>query len=257
MTWATEGLAIRSRVASLWTDTSIAWPNRPFTPTVGTAYLRLTIRNGDSLQPYLGKTSKRRSVGVVIGEVFAPVATIGDNSARTLADSFAAIFRNAEHDGITYREPSAREAPYQEEPHYRWIVEVPYYRDWSPGGTDALSSYPYLTITSASTLTVGEAVKAVSGVWSEAQADAEANLAFPAVVGAALGGTSYQAVMPGGRVNVPAHGLGTAGAKVWLSQATAGLLTATEPTSGLCQQIATVFDANHLIVNDYPIVNKG
>jgi hypothetical protein len=104
---------------------------------------------------------------------------------------------------------------------------------------------------------VGEWVKATSGTWGKAQADAEANLSFPAVVTAALGGTSYQVALPGAKANLPAHGLGTAGTKVWLSQATAGAATATEPTSGLAQQLGKVFDADHIIVMDFPVPDLG
>lgn len=132
MSFAAEGAAIRARIAAQWgATTPISWPNVEFDPTPGTSYLRVTIRNGESLQPYLGLTSKRRSAGVVMGEVFV-ASNAADGTARTLADTFAAIFRNVQVAGITFREPSAREAALQEEPWYRWIVEAPYYRDWAP-----------------------------------------------------------------------------------------------------------------------------
>ena len=141
MSFATEGQAIRSRIATQWgSTTDIAWPNGAYIPTLGSAWIRVTIRNGESMQPYLGPGSKRRSAGVVLVEVFVPSDRF-DSAVRALVDSVAAMFRNAQHDGITYREPSAREAAGQiraegaagqEEPWYRWIVEIPYYRDWTP-----------------------------------------------------------------------------------------------------------------------------
>lgn len=261
MTFAAEGLAIRSRIAALWTDTSIAWPNRPFSPATGTAYLRVTIRNGDSLQPYLGKTSQRRSVGVVIGDVFAPSVKadnsgMGDNAARVLADSFAAMFRNSEHDGIVYREPSAREAALQEEPWYRWIVEVPYYRDWTPGGISEVAVYGnYYVEQAGHGLVVGDWIKGVSGTFSEAQADAEANLSWPGVVVEADSGSFRFAAL--GKANLPAHGFGAAGTKIFLSQGTAGAATTSEPGSGWVQQVAKVIDADHVDVQTWPVVNKG
>lgn len=261
MTFSAEGLAIRSRIASLWSATSVAWPNRPFTPTQGTAYLRVTIRNGDSLQPYLGKTSQRRSVGVVIGDVFAPSVAadnsgMGDNAARVLADTFAAMFRNAEHDGIVYREPSAREAEFQEEPHYHWIVEVPYYRDWTPGGISEVAVYGnYYVEQAAHGLVVGDWIKGVSGTYSKALADAEANLSWPGVVVEADSNSFRFTAL--GKANLPSHGFGAAGTKVFLSQNTSGDGTASEPSTGWVQQVAKVIDADHVDVQTWPVVNKG
>lgn len=51
-----------------------------------------------------------------------------------------------------------------------------------------------------------------------------------------------------GRVTVSAHGYGAAGTRLYLSQATAGLLTATAPLSGLRQEVARVWDENTILV---------
>jgi hypothetical protein len=232
--------------------TAVSWPNQEFTPATGTPYLRLTVRNGESGQPYLGIASKRRSAGVVFGEVFVPSGK-GDGAARGLADAFAAMFRNVQHDGITYREPSPREALVQEEPWYRWIVEVPYYRDWLPSGADEVASYNALVITQAAHgFVLGNWLYASAGVWAKAQADAEATLSSPvAVVTTVISSSQVRVTTPGGKANLPAHGLGASGTKVYLSAATAGAATATAPATGFVQQVATVWDADHLIVHDY------
>lgn len=258
MSFAAEGTAILNRIMTQWAGaTPISWPNVNFTPAAGQSHVRVTIRNGTSLQPYIGKHSKRRSVGVVFGEVMVPENT-GDGSARGLADDFAALFRDVRVSGITFGEPSARQSTLQEKPWFRWLVEVPYYRDWSPQGVDEMASYPQLYVSQvAHGFSLGDWLNADGGVWSEAQADDAATLSYPAVVTHVESANRFAVTLPGGKANLPSHGFGAAGAKVWLSQATAGLGTATEPTTGLAQQVARVWDADHLIVVALPTINKG
>ena len=45
-------------------------------------------------------------------------------------------------------------------------------------------------------------------------------------------------------VTFSSHGLGSFGQELWLSQATAGLITATEPSSGIIIYLGYVVDAN-------------
>lgn len=127
--YAAEGTTIRTRFSNEWSTTDIAGPNDGYTPTQGTAWVRLTIRDGDASQ--LALLGRRRATGVVFVEIYLPEET-GDATARTHADSISDIFRRQIVSGILFREPMAREAVTQEPGWYRWIVEIPFQADSNP-----------------------------------------------------------------------------------------------------------------------------
>lgn len=259
MSFASSATSLRQRFYVQWNGaTDVAWPNAEYTPTPGTAWVRVSLGFGDTFQPYLGTNSHSRTAGVFTAEIFEPPDT-QDAAAWAKADTIAGIFRRADFDGFKFGEPSAMEAPLPDsEPWYRVTVEVPYYRHWLPSEVDELASYPTLNVSQAAHgFVVGEWLYAASGTWAKAQATAAATLAYPAVVTRVIDATKFQVTLPGGKANLPSHGLGTAGTKVWLSQGTAGADTATEPSTGLAQQVAKVWDADHLIVMDYQPVDKG
>lgn len=94
--------------------------------------------------------------------------------------------------------------------------------------------------------TVGQAVL-VDGTL--AQADAVATLAdgIVAIVTSAADGPYYICTQSGKLIKWTAHGHGAAGTQLWLSQATAGLITTTEPASGIVQPLGKVVDANTIL----------
>jgi hypothetical protein len=259
MSFATSASSLRQRFYVQWNGaTDVAWPNVEYEPTTGSAWVRVSPGLGDSFQPYLGLTSRTRTAGLFIAEIFEPPDS-GDAAGWAKADTIAGIFRRADFDGFKFGEPSAMETTLPEaEPWFRITVEAPYYRHWSPSEVDELASYPTLNVTQAAHgFVVGEWLSQEAGTWAKAQADAAATLSYPAVVTRVIDTTEFQVTLPGGKANLPSHGLGLGGTKVWLSQATAGADTVTEPSTGLAQQVAKVWDADHLIVMDYQPVDKG
>lgn len=92
-------------------------------------------------------------------------------------------------------------------------------------------------------LTAGNAVT-ITGV--KAKADSSTTLARGLVV--AVPSAATYTIVTDGYATLTAHGLGTAGQSLFLSQATAGLLTATQPGSGIIQEVGQVYDANTIYV---------
>ena len=101
---------------------------------------------------------------------------------------------------------------------------------------------------SAHALSVGNLVYANAGTWTKARANADTTLAEALVVSVEDANHFRLVYIGPGESTYTAHGLGAAGTKLYLSQATAGLMTATAPTSGIRQQVGKVKDANTLIL---------
>jgi hypothetical protein len=93
---------------------------------------------------------------------------------------------------------------------------------------------------------VGDAVAHDGTAWIKARADNANTLCQGIVVDVAA--LNAFTVCTFGKVSVAAHGL-TVGQHYWLSQATAGLITVTQPSSGIIQGALHVRDANTLFVN--------
>lgn len=256
MSYAAEGTAIRTRLVSQWSTTPIAWPNRSYTPTQGTPFVRLTLRNGTALQPALGLLSHERVPGVALIEVYVP-ADERDNVARSYVDSLTAIFRRVTVDDLVFLTPSAREKSTQEAGWYSWLIECPYYREETVGAASEVAVYGNQLVTQAAHgLAVGDWIKAAAGTYGKAQANAEANLCWPGVVVQVVDTGQFRFAYVG-KANLPAHGYGTAGTKLYLSQATAGAVVTSEPSTGWVQQVGKVIDANHVDVQTWPAINKS
>lgn len=120
-------VAVKARFAANWTHTSIAYGNDVFTPTVGTAWVRVTMLDGSGQQTSLGSTSLDRHAGVLVVQVFTPVGE-GDDRARWLADQAAAIFRKVTVSGVLFQVPGVTRVGRTE----TWLqmnVACPYQRD--------------------------------------------------------------------------------------------------------------------------------
>lgn len=246
-TYAAQGQTIRSRFFANWATTDIAWPNRKYTPTQGVAWVRLTVRDGNAIQHAL--LGQRRALGVVLVEIYTVDGT-GDGTARTYADSICNIFRRIEVDGILFREPMAYESASQEPGWYRWLCEIEFQADSNPAEPSVSASYPVQLISqSAHGFVVGNFVYASAGTWAKARANSASTLSLGVVVGVPDAGNFKVALW--GTANVPSHGFGSAGTKVFLSQVTAGAGTTSAPTTGISQQVATVIDADHLLIQDF------
>lgn len=115
--------AIESRFLTMWTAdatnlrTPVALENVPYLPVLvsgsatgslpkppnNAAWVRLTIREGESRQIELRDTTPlRRSSGVIIVQIFVPRGT-GTDASADYADLLPAIFERKQFGGITTR----------------------------------------------------------------------------------------------------------------------------------------------------------
>lgn len=94
-----------------------------------------------------------------------------------------------------------------------------------------------------------------SGAWEKAIADGLGALAT-GVVSSVIDADTF-VLTTIGNVKLTTHGWGSTPAPLYLSQTVAGAATLTDPTTRLSQQIATVADADRIIVNQYVAVDKG
>jgi len=97
----------------------------------------------------------------------------------------------------------------------------------------------------------GEWAEFSAGGWALAQADDPLTLASAVIVD--IPGVDDFRIVPigGAIVTIPGHAQGSAGDVLYLSQAVPGGSTSTKPTTGLIQQVATVIDANTLLVQSF------
>lgn len=118
------------------------------------------------------------------------------------------------------------------------------------GGGGTTTSVPTVgtTLTKSSHgLSVADAVT-VAG--TKARANSTTTLARGVVTAVPTSGT--YTIVTSGYATLTAHGLGTAGQSLYLSQGTAGLLTSTAPVTGIIQEVGEVYDADTIYVG--PIV---
>lgn len=88
--------------------------------------------------------------------------------------------------------------------------------------------------------------------WAKAQADAAATLAAAVVLAVPSSSSFRVAYLANQEVTLASHGLGSAGTLLYLSEATAGLATSTQPSTGFIQRVGRVKDANTLILWAHP-----
>lgn len=129
MTYELTHNAIRTRLASNWTTTPVAYMNAEFKPPVGdTAWVRLTIEDADAFQASMGATANiYRHPGLIIVSVFAPLNR-GDKLALQYADSIAAIFRGWRTTGLRTYAPTLKRIG-ADDKWYHVNVTVPFERD--------------------------------------------------------------------------------------------------------------------------------
>ena len=123
---------------------------------------------------------------------------------------------------------------------------APLYSELSSMATGALQGIAQAQ--SSHGLSVGNLVYANAGTWTKARANADTTLAEALVVTVEDVNNLRVVYIGPGETTYTAHALGAAGTKLYLSQGTAGLMTATAPTSGIRQQVGKVKDANTLIL---------
>lgn len=82
---------------------------------------------------------------------------------------------------------------------------------------------------------------------AKAQANAKATCGEVWLTFHVIDANTYWIVASTHLVTWTAHGLGSGGTRLWLSQSTAGAMVTTEPTSGLIQPLGEVVDTNTIL----------
>lgn len=84
-------LMVRLGQLTLTPSLSIAWPNRPFTPTVGTSYLRVRHLRNDNDRLFLKGSAPHHRQGILQVDVVAPLDA-GAEDANAIAGAVAGHF---------------------------------------------------------------------------------------------------------------------------------------------------------------------
>lgn len=98
MSFQDERVAIEAQFANNWTGTTadrIKWENQKFEQPKSGSWVALTIRNGEARQASVNSRPLNRYPGIIQIDVYVPEES-GTDTARSLADSAASIFRNVQ-----------------------------------------------------------------------------------------------------------------------------------------------------------------
>lgn len=130
--FADERAAIEKRLKDNWSTTPIAFDNVGFRPT-DSEYVAIFIQNATATQIELtGATPNHRYTGLISIQIFVDANT-GSQTARSYADTIAAIFRNQTFSSgssgtIICRTPNVQRVGVVEG-RFQLNLTVPYYRD--------------------------------------------------------------------------------------------------------------------------------
>ena len=103
MSLATARRDIESRIAANWATTPVVFDNAPYSPQAGQTWVRVQIFEEDVQRINIGNPGYHRVTGLIIMSIYVPIET-GTQTARTYADTLAALFRDVQFNGITCRE---------------------------------------------------------------------------------------------------------------------------------------------------------
>lgn len=97
--------AIMATLSSNWkTTTVVDYPNQPFTAPSNAAWIRPTIKFGNSFVGELGDDGVGLRTGILMLSIFVPPGT-GIKTANGYAHNLETIFRRADLDGVRFDEP--------------------------------------------------------------------------------------------------------------------------------------------------------
>lgn len=105
MSHVTLNTTVESTFATAWgSTTTVAYDNVAFTPPVGSSWVKIYVKEGDSQKITLGESPQtRRTLGTVFVDIFTPIGT-GSKAARTYGDSIKTIFKDLRVSGIQFME---------------------------------------------------------------------------------------------------------------------------------------------------------
>ena len=102
-------VAIMDRTVASWATLSpVAFPNHDFNSTGATAWMRLTIKMGDSVIGELGCDGVGWRSGIVMMSIFVPANT-GLRKSMKYAERAEVLYRRKCLNGVIFDEPNTRE----------------------------------------------------------------------------------------------------------------------------------------------------
>lgn len=107
-----SALLIEQRLSAGWITTPIDFDNVPYTPVIGTAFVRLQIEWIDGVQTSIG--GRVQGSGYVDISIFTPAGT-GSRTAAQMADSLAVIFNRYQTGGLRFKIGHTERVGQQEE----------------------------------------------------------------------------------------------------------------------------------------------
>lgn len=127
MSFSTARRDIEKRLNDNWSTTEIAWDNVKFSPVNGTAWVACHIFEDTVNRINIGVPGQHRVTGTVVINIMLPEGG-GTDIARQYGDTLAAIFRDAQFSGITFRETTLNNTGINEG-WYQFNLVIPFYWD--------------------------------------------------------------------------------------------------------------------------------
>lgn len=109
MSHAALNTLVESRFATVWgATTPIAYEGVDFSPTAGSSWVAIKVREGSSRKITLGSGAQvRRTIGTIFVETYAPLGQ-GSKPTRDLVDAVKVVFRDYRASGFHAFEASAQ-----------------------------------------------------------------------------------------------------------------------------------------------------
>lgn len=234
-----------------WTLTEIARDGMgvgQFTPTDGRAFIRPTIvpfgsrrisMHGGSDAPATTETE-----GIVATQMFFPRGWGQGLKPWEAIDAYQSLWRHHKEDGFTVLEPEVRVVGHDGK-FWQVNVSIPF-RAASAAVPGFSEGFDRMVISSSGhTFAPYDAIRRSSTGWLLAIGSTGSYA--DAVVGAVSPQVSFVAVFSGA-VESSAHGFAV-GSDLWLSTATNGLLSTTQPSGGEYQRVGKAITASAVAVN--------
>lgn len=108
MSHAALNTIVENRFATVWgATTAIAYEGVDFSPTAGSSWVAIKVREGTSRKITLGSGAQvRRTIGTIFVETYAPLGQ-GSKPTRDLVDAVKAVFRDYRSGGLICHEGSS------------------------------------------------------------------------------------------------------------------------------------------------------
>lgn len=115
MGFSTVSRDIEQRINDNWISTKIAYENVPLNPKPDPtdSWIQVKVFDDVSTRITIGAGGTHRQTGTLVIEIYTPLNE-GNRSAKDYGDTLAALFRDVQFNGLTFREANVITAGQQE-----------------------------------------------------------------------------------------------------------------------------------------------